>query len=77
MLPVTQVLEFLGEPEIQRDIMQWLCTVPTGGVFVTPDDGVAYQCICKGGAAVRVPSVSWVGRDGDVIDNTCEGYQYV
>ena len=70
-----EVLDFMGAPEVREDVSCYLCTMPNGSRFITPDSDAAFHASQKGARVVGLPTVIWCG---DVISNNSndEGFDY-
>jgi hypothetical protein len=67
---VQSVIDWLGGDKVATDdISCYLCTMPDGERFITPDSDLAYVASTKGASVVGLPTVVSVGF---ITDNTWE-----
>ena len=56
------VIDWLGGDKVVTDEMScYLCTMPDGQRFITPDSDVAYLASTKGASVIGLPTVVGVG----------------
>lgn len=70
---IQSVIDWLGGDKVATDELScYLCTMPNGERFITPDSDLAYVASTKGASVVGLPtvvSVSWILTSNNCIED--------
>lgn len=70
---IQSVIDWLGGDKVATDELScYLCTMPNGERFITPDSDLAYVASTKGASVVGLPtvvSVSWILTSNNFIED--------